>query len=247
MLEVKEVIKKADQGLGEAYHCEGADRNLYWIKGYSAQRDFQVNEWISGFLAKAFGVPIASFTLLELDETLYMYLPSEYKGLGYGPVFASCHAKGSRELVESLIPKVPGEVKKDLLVFDFWIQNCDRTVGNPNLLWMPETESLVVIDHNLAFNCSFDEREFFGNGPGGERAGHIFSSEKKNIFSDLAMISHYIDKIERSLAKFDDAVEKIPEEWGFDDLKCEYPATIDLAGKKKILERYAEDGFWDLK
>lgn len=247
MVEVKEVIKKSEQGEGEAYHCEGSDGDLYWIKGISALRNYQANEFLAASLATAFGISIASYRLMHIDEKLYLYLPPEFQRLGYGPVFASKHAAGSTDLMESLILEVPVETRKDLLVFDYWIQNCDRTIGNPNLLWMPESRSLVVIDHNLAFNTDFNEAEFFGISASGQRAGHIFCDLKESIFRDLVTCSDYRTRIESALSVFDNSVISIPDEWNYMDLDCQYPSEIDFAGKKEILMRFHEQSFWRAK
>lgn len=241
MLELQEVIKKSDQGYGDAYYCQGEDGQHYWVKGLAALRDYQANEWIAANLATLLGLPIAHFCLVNVSEELYLYLPEDFKtGIGYGPVFASQHVEGSSELIQMLLDSVPVEIKRKLLLFDYWIQNEDRTVGNPNLLWIPETERLVVIDHNLAFDESFDEVRFFGDG----NDGHIFRSVKEDLFSDLVVIAEQKQKLQNALQHFQRIVDEIPVEWRFSDLEKNYAADVDYEGKRLILERCLRDDFW---
>ncbi|MGB1091029.1 MAG: HipA family kinase, partial [Oceanobacter sp.] len=119
MLEVSEVIKKSEQGMGSAYFCSGSDGANYWVKGESAQREFQVNEWLAGHLAKEFGLPIAQFCLIKIDYDFAMYLPVDKSDIGAGVAFASTHVVGANELQRSELRSVPAELKRDLLVFDY--------------------------------------------------------------------------------------------------------------------------------
>lgn len=241
MIEIQEVIKKSDQGYGDAHYCQGVNSKHYWVKGLAALRNCQINEWIAGHLAKRLGLPIANFCLVKISEEFYFYMPDEFKvGLGYGPAFASEHVEGASELIAKLLDSVPIELKRELLLFDYWVQNEDRTIGNPNLLWLPEAERLIVIDHNLAFDESFDEKKFFG----ASNAGHIFRSVKDDLFSDLVSVDESRVRLVEALSIFDDVVGKIPPEWMFADLDASYNAGIDIERKRQILERCNNERFW---
>lgn len=243
MLEVIEVIRKSEQGMGSAYFCSGSDGANYWVKGESAQREFQVNEWLAGHLAKEFGLPIAHFCLIRIDEDFSMYLPVDKSDIGAGVAFASTHVVGANELQRFELKNIPSELKRDLLVFDYWVQNADRTIGNPNLLWLASESKLIVIDHNLAFDDDFSEAQFFS----GSGAGHIFSDVKDDIFSDLDVIARYKAKMEECMPVVEEALSSIPSDWNFISADGVDAIEIDYDSKRKILDRFRDEMFWGLK
>ncbi|WOG27749.1 hypothetical protein P6910_24910 [Endozoicomonas sp. 8E] len=89
---------------------------------------------------------------------------------------------------------VPEQLQNDVLVFDRWIRNEDRTRGNTNLLWAPREDRLVIIDHNLAFDPDFTGESFFKY--------HVFNSAQGRIFGDLATIAEYKERMEVTLTDF---------------------------------------------
>jgi|TARA_B110001454_G_C12620152_1_gene392535 hypothetical protein len=240
MLEISEVIGLAAQGQGGAYQCRGEDNNLYWVKGLNAQRPFQVREWIAAHLAREFGLPIANFCLVNIDNDLEIYLPEEYKNIGYGPCFGSKNAKNStwfRPL--TMCASVPEDLKMDILLFDYWIQNTDRTTHNPNLLWVEHSNQLVVIDHNLSFDTDFNETTFFNE--------HVFSDNKDPLFTDCVRIGQYKERLEGIITSWDDVIATIPLEWNWTNLEQDHEADIDFLALKAILDRYTDDNFWRMK
>ena len=62
------------------------------------------------------------------------------------------------------MPQVDALTRKDVVLFDWWVHNADRTLtekgGNPNLLWDLQHSKLAVIDHNQAFDTDFDQHRF---------------------------------------------------------------------------------------
>ncbi len=245
MLEVSEVTRKSDQGEGCAYLCLGDDGNQYWVKGVSAQRDFQANEWLAGHLAQAFGLPIAHFCLIQIDYMFAMYLPVELKEIGAGVAFASQHVSGSKEPNKGELQSVPESLKKDLLMFDYWVQNADRIFGNPNLLWLATEQKLVVIDHNLAFDDEFSVQGFFGILNDG--SAHVFADMHEQIFSDLVEIERYKHKMEACLPVFEQSIVSVPRDWNFTDADEKEDLEIDYDSKRRVLERFKDDEFWELK
>src|SRR5690606_4300490 len=101
------------------------------------------------------------------------------------------------------------QVRRDVLAFDWWIRNADRSLtelgGNPNLLWDGESDSLVVIDHNVAFESAFDQSLFLET--------HVFRDDINDVFGDWQARQSYRARFERSLAVFDQSCEQVPDEW----------------------------------
>jgi len=246
MLDITEVTLKAKQGLGGAYQCIGDDGSRYWVKGHNAERKFQVNEWVTAHLAEAFSLPIASFRLVHIDEQLHLYLPTDFKEIGFGPAFASKDAAGAAWFMpETMHP--PETLQQDLLVFDYWVQNEDRTNGNPNLLWLTETGQLVVIDHNLAFDEDFSTEVFFGATDSDTQQPHIFHHLKDAVFTDLVKVDEYKQRMSVAMSALEIAFSSIPDEWYYSDLEQHYSAEIDLDDYRAILNRYQIEDFWSIK
>lgn len=90
-------------------------------------------------LAKAFGLPIAPYAIVDIPEPLMQMAASEWRVLGTGLAFGSQAQPHVLEITWPQVAKVPLQVRRDILVFDWWIRNDDRNFtelgGNPNLLW----------------------------------------------------------------------------------------------------------------
>jgi hypothetical protein len=130
------------------------------VKGKSAGRKSLVAEWLASCMAQAFGLPVAPFRIAEVDERLLSLGTTEFDDLGEGYVFASRKAENVLEVSWSNLGRINEILKRDVLVFDWWVRNADRTLthwgGNPNLLWDTRSKDLLVIDHNQAFDSDFD-------------------------------------------------------------------------------------------
>jgi len=198
-----------------------------------------VHEWVAGCLAKAFGLPIANFSVVSIPEALIMpELGTELDELGAGLAFGSQRVEPVQEFSISHLHAVPLQVQQDVLVFDRWVRNADRNLtvkgGNPNLLWNQKSSALVVIDHNLAFDSDFDVAQFFRT--------HVFAAQADAVFMDLDKKAQYIHRMREALASFERACSTIPVDWIDDDL----PIYFDPVQIRLMLEQFASDDFWEV-
>ncbi len=103
---------------------------------------------------------------------------------------------------ESLVDE---EVKRDLFVFDLWVQNHDRNLteqgGNVNLLWSL-SQGLYVIDHNLICQPEF-----------GFADHHVFRPAGEVVYQDGLLRDGYQSRLLNVMQKWDDIVSSIPNEW----------------------------------
>lgn len=227
----------------EPFICRGDDGEIYFVKGTGAGRVSQINEWISGNLALAFGVPIAPFRIVRVPEELGEVLSVEHAfALGYGPAFGSKEQQIT-ELAYSQVSDVPIEVRSSLLVFDWWISNGDRMLtensGNPNLFWEAESQHLVVIDHNQSFDPDFDPDSFLKY--------HAFKDIAPRVFDDLVEREHYTLKMELAIEGWGDIVRAIPEEWLYIDSEMTIELDLELNLMLRHLQRFRSDSFWNPK
>ena len=140
MLEIEEIISPAVQGLTTPFLCKGSDNTRYYVKGRAATASGLIKEWIAGNLASRLGLPIPAFQVAYLDEALVKaHSQNAINCLGSGYVFASELIDSTTEFKYEMLKKVAPSLQRDILVFDLWIQNGDRSLtdfgGNPNLLW----------------------------------------------------------------------------------------------------------------
>lgn len=241
-VEIVEVIMRSTQGMTRPFICRADDELTYFVKGIDAGRSSQVFEWIAGNLAMYLDINIAPFEIVTVPEML-LEIPNDMQlnQLGAGPAFGSCR-QSIMELSYSSIIQVPISIRKDILAFDWWIRNADRTLsangGNPNLFLEPETQKLVVIDHNQAFDSHFSELDFIEN--------HVFSEQMKDLLGDWVLRDEYCDKFSVALKKWPEICDSIPKEWMFVDPEQTVPVNFSLEEIYATLVRCSsKNTFWN--
>lgn len=243
-LMIVEVLQRSIQGRTRPYICRGDDGEVYYVKGRSATRTGLIAEWLCAELAKEFGLPIAPYALATVPGELIEADQSGWlKDLGVGEVFAS-QKVNAVELTATHRERVPQSVCQDLLVFDWWVRNGDRTLtergGNPNLLWKHEEDGqLVVIDHNLAFDPDFSVEAF--------RTSHVFADEVPAVFSNFLARSAYGVRLRKALSVWERSCAMIPDSWNFVDSEMTIPNTFSLADALLLLQDCEREEFWSLE
>ena len=253
-LEVVEIIGRSDQGFTKPYICRCDDGEVYFVKGRSATRRGLITEWICANLAKEFGLPIAPFDIAEVpQELIEADLTGWLKDLGAGAVFASCKVM-AQELAASQVPNIPLDLRRDVLVFDWWVRNNDRNLtakgGNVNLLWQPgqlvrdddyqraAEGSVAVIDHNLALDADFSKADFF--------QAHVFAGDLAETFSDFLLRDAFSQRLRAALDVFDSAWDTLPLAWGFVDQEQTMSSNFPKAEVQAMLNLIESPDFWNL-
>lgn len=242
MRQIVEVLHRAEQGTTRPFVCRCDDGETWFVKGRDANRRSLVCEWISGHLGRALNLPVPEFEAVYVPEELMELAPvmSELADLGAGPAFGSKLAMGV-ELTASAVVHVPPELQRDVLAFDWWIRNADRTLsdkgGNPNLLWQAQTQQLVVIDHNLAFDEQFEVGKFLQS--------HVFHAEVQGLWGDMLRRETYTERFSKVLARtWSELALDMPPEWLFLDMEMTNPVPFRLDEFKAVLARCMHADFW---
>jgi len=236
MIPIVEVIGPAQQGLSRPLLCVGADDQRYYVKGQQTNRASLWSEWICAHLAQALGLPLPPFSLVQLDPALVRELPKDLQAVGSLPAF------GSREVVHTvwlelgIDHKVAPELQRKVLAFDWWVRNTDRLRGNTNLLWDTAHQSLVVIDHNLAFGNNFDAAEFIDH--------HVFADRWPALTHDLVEQAQHAQWLHGAMGAAVKALDTAPEEWLWENSEFDVPARFDSVQALRQLERCATPDFW---
>ena len=241
MVEVNEVICRSTQGMSQPFICRDESGRKLWVKGSGWRSKELAAEWICAQLAREWGLPLADFSLVSVDDDLIRYSAiSDIASLGAGIGFGSFHEDGAGEVNYLDIPKIDEELRADILLFDYWVQNGDRMLepcgGNPNLLWHAAPENVVMIDHNGAFEDNFLQVEFFKT--------HIFR-ESLAAWGE-SFRKNRQQKILELLGKLPDICALLPEAWYDDNELTGFSA--ELARMKQVLSRIEKDpnAFWEV-
>lgn len=233
---IVEILGPAEQGISRPYKCRGEDGRLYYVKGRQTDRHSLWSEWLCGHLANAFGLKLPPFRLVDVPADLLLETRDDCRDIGAGIAFGSEHHPNPTWFEPGFAAKVPLEIQRDILMFDWWIGNMDRTRGNPNLLWDAAQQQVVVIDHNRAFDRDFCAPEF--------AESHIFANVFDSVFNDLVTRDDYAQRLSKALAEWPLACDNAPLEWRWANPERDVPANFDIAVAKTFLERCQSAELW---
>lgn len=236
VLDIVEIIRPADQGRTMPFLCRAEDEELYYVKGRSAGTRGQFCEWVVAHLAVAFGIPIPPFRLVTVPAELLEESPSEHRVLGAGVAFASLARTQAQWFEGSFIRAVSQDLRCAVLAFDWWIQNSDRIFDNPNLLFSPVANELVVIDHAFAFDSDFWPTIFLQY--------HIFRDDWAMIVADPGLREQYRDKMINAIKGWQDACDSAPRAWLIKGAGDEEEA-FDCAAALQVLTRCETEDLWN--
>lgn len=237
MVRVEEVIRRSAQGVLRPFLCRGSDRQLYYVKGHGAGPRSMICEYLCAHLGAQLELPIPRFEVLEVPARLVEASDLEgIEDLGGGLAFGSQQVSETLELSLSRVKRVPEELRRKVLAFDWWIQNEDRYLtergGNPNLLWQVEGGGLVVFDHNMAFDPEFSVQCF--------REGHAFAGVL-SAFAEPDFQEQMSEKLLTAAGHLDQILQGCPEEW------LEQATNFDIDTIRRILNRPHSPEFWRLE
>jgi hypothetical protein len=238
-IQIVEILDRSIQGITRPFICRCEDGQAYFVKGNGAGKQSLIAEYVGGRLACAFGLPIADFGILEIPSELIKWCGrDDASELGAGLAFGSKALPHVQEFSVSHIPQVDVQIRKDVVLFDWWVHNADRTLsekgGNPNLLWDQVHSRLAVIDHNQAFDTDFDAQLF--------AQSHVFHTNLLDIFDDLVDRQTYLDRLAAAFAEFDSACDNVPHEWWSVDNGV--PTSFNRDAAREILSRFMTNDFW---
>ncbi|WP_308389591.1 HipA family kinase [Acidithiobacillus sp. AMEEHan] len=241
-IELIEIIGRSEQGITRPFICRGDDNHVYFVKGRNAGRRSLICEWVAGQLALRLGLPIAPFEIVYIPpELVSIAMREDLRDLGVGNAFAS-RKLPAVELSASQIAQVPVDQQCDVLAFDWWVCNSDRTLGerggNPNLLWDIAHDQLVVIDHNQAFDPCCSAQEFLGK--------HAFWGQAPMLFHDWVVEQGYAERFQQAMLDWEAICASVPSEWRFLDDEQTLPTDFDFHAIGQWLMRYRTDNFWTL-
>ncbi len=152
-------------GVSRPFRCIGENDAEYFVKLKNIGWNHLVKEWIAGRLAQEMGLHAAEIAQVRIPRALVAGNAELERDLGHGIGFGSRRVEPAERLAMAFIPDDPDGRLSRILLFDWWVQNSDRSLtetgGNPNLLWQIDPGRVVVFDHDNAFDEDFDSTHFW--------------------------------------------------------------------------------------
>ncbi len=232
---ITEIVSRSEQGTTRPFLCRAENDALFYVKGRYAGYRALCCEWVAGRFGQLVGLPIPHFCIAEVPAPLIRDSGRmDASDLGSGMVFASQLVEDAQEITFSDVARIDMELKRKVLLFDWWVRNADRTLtefgGNPNLL--RSVGSLQVFDQNLAFDDTFDEYRFWQS--------HVFNDA--GVAWPEEFKAAMMETMRRALAQLPSIWQELPEVW--------LPqAGLDLAAVRELLERFetSPNEFWAIR
>jgi len=131
-VQIVEILDRSEQGITKPFICRGEDERIYFVKGKGAGKRSLMCEWIASSLGSKMGLPVPPHRIVEVPSALIELGSRDDLGdLGDGPAFAS-ERQQPVEFSLSNLDNVPVGLQQQVLAFDWWIRNGDRTLRSPN-------------------------------------------------------------------------------------------------------------------
>jgi hypothetical protein len=227
-------------GVSRPFRCEGDDGRDYFVKLKNAGYQCLVKEWVAGRLAQEMGLPVAEVSQVRISPDLIAGNQEYETEMGHGIAFGSVKVEAAERLSLEFIRHDDSGVLSRILLFDWWVRNADRALteigGNPNLLWEIHPGRVVMIDHDNAFDSSFDVAAF-----------RQFHALRTHLGSwDPVSRAELSVWLEAGLGRLDGIWSEIPEDWlvdSYGDSQC----GLDKEGLKAVLLSFRKDpDFWTI-
>ncbi|WP_322406007.1 HipA family kinase [Idiomarina sp. PL1-037] len=233
MIEIKEIIRPLEQGSTRPFLCVADDGKKYVVKGQRTTNKQLISEYVCAHLAKRFGLPLPNFKVAYIDSTVIKYNEEAQDSLGEGDAFASEFIDGLQEVNYQLMMNFGQEVAANLFIFDLWVRNGDRTLsmkgGNPNVFYQPAEQRFWALDHNLAFDDSFEFYDFTK-----DHLGRDAWIQQRDLLSRQL----YQDRASNCLRQLDEIFSRVPDEWDLtDDFMEQIRLTLGLINHDNFWER----------
>lgn len=227
-------------GVSRPFRCIGEDEAEYFVKLKNVGWNHLVKEWIAGRLAQEMDLSAAKIAQVRIPPELVTGNAELEGELGHGLAFGSRRVSPAERLALAFVPEDPDGMLSRILLFDWWIRNCDRSLtetgGNPNLLWQLDPGRVVMFDHDNAFDADFNAAHFWWYHALRAHQSAWETARRQEMTAWLAAGAACLDRL----------WDELPEEWLLDtygDPRC----TLDKAGLNSVLLSFdTNQDFWSI-
>ncbi|WP_354958041.1 HipA family kinase [Sphingobium sp. CECT 9361] len=228
-------MRATKSGQTRPFQCILEDGQIYAVKGRGAQPHGLIAEVCAARLGRLIDLPVPDFVIADVPDALIREstLEGVWSGLGAGPAFGSKWHDAAEPITPSMRDRSDPYILATIYVFDHWIANADRTLGetagNPNLLYKLADGSLVVFDHNLSFDSEYSCNELYY---------HAGRTSWQKVCQDVSFRNDILMKLAYAFHKLNEIMSDLPDEW-LEDAPW-MPGLV-----LQTLERKNHKIFWD--
>jgi len=198
---------------------------------------------MAGCLARSLGLPIPDFDQVEIPRELIKH--SSVAGiadLGTGIAFGSSLIQSAQEIRYLQSQAVDLTTQAKILLFDWWVQNGDRTLtalgGNPNVICTGrKVPQISIIDHHAAFDEELDASALWGS--------HVFTGGRQ--LWTPSFIAEMTPRLAATMAQLSGFWSQMPEPWFPNEDPKSDVSALEFTRLHKILNRPFDspDSFWN--
>lgn len=236
-----EIIRQGHQGFSiKPFIIRADDGDTYFVKGLAkAGGPALISEVLGAELGICLGLPVPQWRLMQIPEELidFSAIPN-VNDLRGGLAFASNAVENASDFSLSNINSTPIDLRRRILLFDWWIKNEDRCLGdgggNVNLI-LDARGDLSVIDHNLAFDRAFNVDAFM--------SGHVFR-DCRSFFRDLVVRQEHMQMLGEALESWGRITALLPQDWLYRDGDHIDETEPTVAERLEMLEVFRDEQFW---
>ncbi|OJT50026.1 MULTISPECIES: HipA family kinase [Pseudomonas fluorescens group] len=236
-----EIVRQSQQGYSiKPFIIRADDGYSYFVKGLAKSGGpALISEAIGAELGRSLELPIPPWRLMNIPPALigFSTVPN-VEDLAGGLAFASRAVESATDYSLSSINSTPIELRRKILLFDWWIRNEDRCLGdlggNVNLI-LDGQGHLNVIDHNLAFDRTFSCDDFISS--------HVFR-DCRAYFRDYVTRQECSQMLHEAMSNWGTITGLLPEDWIYRDKDQIDLTEPTLADRLEILEGFREERFW---
>ena len=236
-----EIIRQSHQGISiKPFIVRGDDGVPYFVKGLEkAGGPALISEVLGAELGNRLGLPIPDWKLMRVPNELIAFsaIPN-VTDLGGGLAFASRAVENASDFSVSNIDRTPVDLRRRVLLFDLWVRNGDRCLGerggNVNLI-LDSSGSLSVIDHNMAFDRTFSGTDLMET--------HVFR-ECRSFFRDLVVRQEHMEILSKAVGDWGTITSLLPDDWLYRDSDNIDLTEPTVAERLEMLEVFKEERFW---
>lgn len=236
-----EIIRQSHQGISiKPFIVRGDDGAPYFVKGLEkAGGPALISEVLGAELGNRLGLPIPDWKLMRVPNELIAFsaIPN-VTDLGGGLAFASRAVENASDFSVSNIDRTPVDLRRRVLLFDLWVRNGDRCLGerggNVNLI-LDSSGSLSVIDHNMAFDRTFSSTDLMDT--------HVFR-ECRSFFRDLVVRQEHMEILSKAVGDWGTITALLPDDWLYRDSDNIDLTEPTVAERLEMLEVFKEERFW---
>lgn len=106
-IQIVEILGRSIQGITKPFYCRCEDGQAYFVKGNGAGKQGLIAEYVGGHLARAFGLPVADFDIVEVPQELIKWCGrDDANDLGAGLAFGSKALPHVQEFSMGHMPQV---------------------------------------------------------------------------------------------------------------------------------------------